>query len=261
MRLFSSEQKTLAVFAHPGHELQCLASLGVFSAKSTFLTDASASTGHSRLEQSVAALGTWGLEVNRGLATVSDREVYAMMLEADQYKIANLCAVVQCFLKHEKPEIIVIDSAEGYNPVHDFCHFLVLFAASKVCPSAKLLETPLTDHPHDLLGTDEAECFILNLDEQSAHNKRATIDGYCTMAGGMLHQEVKEMQGRFGEAAINREVLRPPLPLSDYLARFGDEKPFFERHGEQRVREKKYDKILRLDPHLAFALDVISKSS
>ncbi len=198
--------------------------------------------------------------MSNNLTTLSDDTLYAMLLDTDAQSINQHFIAIQNLLRCEAPDVIVTDSAEGYNPVHDYCHFLVVFAAKKVCPAARVLEVPLTEHPHDLENADEADCLIFDLDAQASQAKYTAITEYCDAEEDMLRQEVAEMQDNFGTAVLDREVLRPPLSLADYLSRFADDKPFFERHGERRVREEKYDKILRLHPHLAFALDVVSRS-
>jgi LmbE family N-acetylglucosaminyl deacetylase len=256
--LTGSLRKTLAIFAHPGHELQCLFALKRQNATVAFLTDASAGTGHARVVQSTTGLKTLGLGISTNWTPIADQALYEMLMDRDQCAILALNNAIQNLLRHERPQTIITDAAEGYNPAHDFCHFLVMAAVQMACPHARLVETPLTDDPHDMSGHAPSRCMVFDLTAPEVQQKSHAIDAYCEAAGGILQQEVRDMREQFGEAVIARELLRPALSQAAYLNRFEKEKPFFERHGERRVLEGKYDTLLRLHPHLVAALDIIS---
>ncbi|PHS23001.1 MAG: hypothetical protein COA84_11740 [Robiginitomaculum sp.] len=199
-----------------------------------------------------------GLSTSEHWEPITDHALYAMLMDRDRNAISALYGAIQSLLGNERPQTVVTDAAEGYNPAHDFCHFLVMLAVQIVCPNAQLVETPLTDDPHDLSGHEPSRCMIFDLTPSEIQQKSHVINAYCKTAGGILQQEVKDMRARFGEAVMVREILRPALSQEAYFNRFKKEKPFFERHGERRVKEGKYDRLLRLHPHLAYALGVIA---
>ncbi len=256
---FWQPAKTIAVFAHPGHELRCFGFLQHFAAEVLYISDASASSGKSRLSQSESLLQHNGLNIPSNELAVSDAKIYSALINQDrvwlldfyQKLCRNLCAA--------RPDLIITDAAEGYNPVHDLCHFLTMAAARACKFSGKIMATPLTRHPHDLDGFDISDCMMLDLDPDQVETKTAAINAYTTVAGGQLADEAKAMEEEFGPKVHGREVLCPVMSLSCYFDKYSDNRPYFEEYGEQRVQSNKYDQILRLRPHLAFALELLSE--
>jgi len=253
------KHKTIAVFAHPGHELRCFASLQRLSAEVLYLSDASASSGQPRLRQSSELLQTHGLQNIKPSLAVPDTDIYSAIMSKDHIWLSGFYRNLQQILQKKQPTLIITDSAEGYNPVHDLCHFLTVAAANTCLSPAKVMVTPLTDHPHELDGQNIADCMVLDLDECQVKVKVSAMNSYARIAGGQLADEAKTMEAEFGSGVHAREVLRPAIELSDYFARYSQRKPHFERYGEQRVQSNKYKEILRLHPHLAFALELLAE--
>jgi LmbE family N-acetylglucosaminyl deacetylase len=257
-----AEPNTLAIFAHPGHELRCLASLQHLKAKIAYLTDASASTGHSRLQQSQKGLAAVGLSVKLVSFTQPDARLYQGLLAQDRHWLYRLFAETCEFLQEQAPELIITDAAEGYNPAHELGHFLTLAAAKKICPHAQVLVTPLTDNPLVLpAGISLANCRVRDLNKTQQETKTRAMKAYAKAAGGMLQQEATEVEERFGPDVHKREILRPTFSARAYLDVYQGQKPFFERHGEKRVAENKYGDVIRLHPHLAFAMQELTELS
>ncbi|MCF6291761.1 MAG: hypothetical protein L3J04_00040 [Robiginitomaculum sp.] len=252
------QEKVIAIFAHPGHELRCFGFLQSLSAKVLYLSDASASTGQQRLQQSSELLQDYGLQALDSEIAVSDTEVYLAIMTKDQAWMADFYHKLCFIIQKEQPDIIITDAAEGYNPVHDLCHFLTLAAVKTSKLQTKIMVTPLTEHPHELDGHDITDCMVLDMTNNQSQIKTSAINSYAKAAGGQLANEAKAMEAEFGVDVNAREILRPPISLPDYFNRYSKCKPHFERYGEQRVQSKKYKEILRLHPHLAFALNFLS---
>ncbi len=160
--------QSIAVFAHPGHELRCLSSLQKYQSRIAYLTDASASTRRGRSEQSCAGLGAIGLSHVGASLTQSDAVLYEKLLAQDRNWLSLLFEETCNILHETSPDLIITDAAEGYNPAHDLCHFLVCFAAQKTAKMARIVVTPLTDNPLDLAGSKPKECLIYSLTKARA---------------------------------------------------------------------------------------------
>ncbi|MBL4616499.1 MAG: hypothetical protein JKY46_02305 [Robiginitomaculum sp.] len=252
------QNNTIAIFAHPGHELRCFGFLQHLSAKILYLSDASASTGQQRLQQSGDLLQDYGLQTLDSTMAIPDIEIYLALMSKDQTWLSYFYHKLRFILQKEQPSLIITDAAEGYNPVHDLCHFLTLAAVRANKLPVKIMVTPLTEHPHELDGHEITNCMVLDMNHKQSQIKTSAMNAYAKTAGGQLANEAKAMEAEFGTAVNTREILRPPISLSDYFNRYSKHKPHFEHYGEQRVQSKKYKEILRLHPHLAFALNFLS---
>ncbi|MEE2565259.1 hypothetical protein [Hyphobacterium marinum] len=247
----------LAIFAHPGHELRALHALHELDARIVFLTDASASTGESRLHLSDATLA--GAEIARhcGFEPLPDRALYNALLDRDAAVLERVLTQLTSLIAREVPALLITDSAEGYNPAHDLCHFLVLAAAQRARLNAPVFDIALNDDPSDFAHARPRDCRVFDLDAQDQARKLAAIEDYTERAGPFLRREAVELLDRYGAAGQAREILRPALGFDAYLNAFSGTPPFFERHGRARVAEGKYKQALTLETHLQPVLETL----
>lgn len=254
--LDANHQSALAIFAHPGHELRALHALQALNARLIYLTDASAGTGESRLGLSDATLQGAHLARLSGLEPLPDAHVYAALADQDSALLHTILGTLTGLISQERPHLVITDSAEGYNPAHDLCHFLVLAAAAQAgCGS--VFEIALNHDPADFRHARPEDCHVFDLDPAAQASKLAVIKDYTIRAGPVLRREAVGLLSRYGEAGQAREILRPALGLRDYLNQFSDEAPFFEQHGRKRVAQGKYASALTLNDHLRPVLERI----
>ncbi|GJL96457.1 MAG: hypothetical protein DHS20C06_02740 [Hyphobacterium sp.] len=242
------ENAPLAIFAHPGHELRILHALKQLQASCLFLTDASASTGRSRIHLTDQTLISAGLPKRELFAPQPDSTLYAVMTSGIDAPLRVLRNDIIALLEKRMPRFLITDSAEGYNPVHDLCHFMVIsIAANKRIP---VFDIALDGDPADFGHARPENCLDFTMDAPALSAKLLLIQNYIDAAGPQLSQEAEQLLARYGRGAQAKEILRPALQWTEYDSAFRVRAPFFEEHGRRRVREGKYESALTYSDHL-----------
>ena len=249
---------TLAVFAHPGHELRALHALGSLQAKTLFLTDASASTGVSRIPLSVETLSQADIPPASRFKPIPDAALYRALMDQKIDLFTDLARQIARQIDRVSPDFVLTDSAEGYNPAHDICHFLSLAAARRSRTQPHVYDVALNHDPLDFAHADPRDCKVFDLDAAAIARKRGAIEAYVQRAGDMLAREAEGLLKQFGDQGQAREILRPALSRRAYFKAFADTPPFFESHGLKRVREGKYSRALTRD-HVVPVIDALEE--
>jgi LmbE family N-acetylglucosaminyl deacetylase len=244
----TSPNAPLAVFAHPGHELRILHALGALGASCLYLTDASGSTGVSRLPLTTDLLADAGLPGRIPFPFIADAALYAALMTRDEAVIDRLRRDLSDHVTRLRPAFLITDSAEGYNPAHDLCHFVALELGQSL--GVPVYDIALDGDPGDFGHARREDCRVWSLDGAALARKLAFVRDYAALAGHQLAGEAKHLLARYGDEAQAKEILRPALGWRAYDALWTHEAPFFERHGLKRVREGKYTSALTYRDHL-----------
>lgn len=212
------------------------------------LTDGSGSTGQGRLESTTRVLQRTGARQGPIYGRMSDRDIYAGILDQDLDLFRRLADELRDALVAHEATCVVGDSVEGYNPSHDVCR-LTIDAAVRM--ASRALKTPIANYDFVLVGSPDdipdALCdrvVRVTLDDDALARKLESANGYPELAG-----EVAAAMERFGTAPFRCEVLRP-VDLENRLGWRSDEVPFYERYGEKRVAEGVYSRVLRFREHV-----------
>lgn len=242
------------VVAHPGHELCVHGWLESARPMVFVLTDGSGHAGKSRLSSTTRLLSAAGAKQGSIYGRFPDAAIYAAILNHDFRFFINLAIELSEAFVREQIEYVAGDAIEGYNPVHDVCR-LVTDAAVEIMHLARgrrpasydfLTVSPPDDCPESL--RDRA--IWLHLDDSSLERKLAAARAYAEIAG-----EVNTALGEMGTEAFRVECLRPV----ESSCRPGDEAwrdpwvnqpPWYERHGERRVADGYYRRVLRYREHV-----------
>jgi hypothetical protein len=142
---------------------------------------------------------------------------------------------------------VVADAAEGYNPGHDLCRYIVDAAIACARPGLpdtfRSFEIDLAAAPAAAGGgTDRGVC--LELDEAALERKLTAARAYLEMA-----EEVDAALARWGASAFRREYLREAaIGLGDPPP--ADSAPYYERHGDRRRTEGTYEQVIRYREHI-----------
>ena len=204
------------------------------------LTDGSGSTEAPRLDESRAVLARAGARPAATFGAMTDRAAYAALMAGDARPFVQARDALVDTLLTDGVRGVVIDAAEGYNPVHDVCHWIGRAAvrhARRFGLETTTFEVDLISHP-DTAG----EGLRVALDDQAFARKLAAIAGYVALKG-----EAEAAFSRYGQEAFRVEFLRrvddaPPPPPSWI--------PFYEQVGEERVRAGVYSSVLRYRDHV-----------
>jgi hypothetical protein len=240
-RLLSPNVSWVLVLAHPGHELRAYHFLERVRPFVAVLTDGSGSTGTPRVGDSHAILERAGGRPAPVFGVMSDRDAYAALMAADARPFLPLMTAIADMLARVRARAVVIDAAEGYNPVHDLCHWIgrsAVVTARALGAQIELFELDLVSRPD---GAGEGVRLVL--DDEAFARKLEAVASYDT-----LRSEAEAAFAHYGRDAFRVEWLRrvtedalPPAP--SWI-------PFYEQVGEARVREGRYGSVLRYGAHV-----------
>lgn len=234
------------MLAHPGHELRVFGHLERHAPVVHVLTDGSGHTGRSRLWRTTEVLREAGASRGSVWGRFTDAELYSALRRADHGRFVGLARELEDAFSSDGPVVVAGDAAEGFNPGHDVCRLVVNAAvglAAALGARVESLEFPLEAAP-DAGAAETAGAWVLVLDDACLSRKLEAARRYVEIG-----EDVEAAVGRFGVEAFRTEVLRPVRYGFDLRGRVGDP-PFYEVHGEARVREGFYTDVVRFATHV-----------
>ena len=240
--------RPLLLIAHPGHELRLFGWLRQAKPLIAILTDGSGSTGISRIDLSEKLVAATGGEIVMP-GRFAESELYDIMLHADVAPLAQMVGELAERMRAEGTRMIVCDAGEGYHPGHDLCLPLATRAA-ELCRGAggaaqiRQCEYRVVGDPR----AGGAKELVLALDDATLRDKIRESRSYAAASGDVLSQEVQYMFETYGEDSFRYEGLSP---AGTEAAQLHDGLRYYERRGEERVREGRYRQVLRHATHIA----------
>ena len=241
----------ILVFAHPGHELRAHHVMEMVCPAVFVLTDGSGSSDEPRLDDSLALLAQSGARPAATFGALTDRAAYAALMAADARPFVAIVDVLADTLITESVQAVLIDAAEGYNPVHDVCHWIGRAATTRARAFGAridLFEVDLVSHPDS-----SGDGLRVVLDDQAFARKLDAISRYDAIKG-----EADAAFERYGQDAFRveflRHVLDGPAPPPSWV-------PYYEKVGEERVRAGTYTSVLRYGSHVKPVIDTILESA
>jgi hypothetical protein len=241
----SHREPWLLIFAHPGHELRAYHFIERVRPTVFVLTDGSGSTAESRLAESGALLEQAGARAATTFGPLTDREAYAALMVADAAPFLECAHAIADTLVSQGVRSVLVDAAEGYNPVHDVCHWLGRSAvrrARQLGASIDLFELDLIAHPDP---PDAGLRFVL--DDDAFARKLEATSRYVSVKA-----ETDAAFERYGREAFRVELLRH---VADKAPPPASWVPYYEQVGEARVREGRYASVLRYGSHVRRVID------
>jgi hypothetical protein len=233
------------VVAHPGHELRILEFMSQTRPLVAVLTDGSASTGQSRLTHTAALLEQIGATPATVFGRLTDRDAYAAMMSGEWSAFLQIALDLSAAFRAHQITAVAMDAAEGYNPVHDMCRILAESAASLLRAHAPaLFEFDLLGHPDG-----RGDGIRLHLDDAAFARKLDAVKRYDVLAA-----EAQTAFDAYGIDAFRTEFLRVAPATSLPPA---SEIPYYERVGDERVRQGRYAETLRYGAHVRPLMSVL----
>lgn len=250
-----TEQRTILVIAHPGHELRVHGWLEATAPAVWILTDGSGHTGRSRIDSTTRVLESTGAMPGPVYGSMSDADLYNTVLGFNHQPFIDLVDKLAAAILSEQVDCIAGDAEEGYNPGHDTCR-LVINAAVKLVQHKS--SKPIRNYDFTLAGPPD-QCpdelrdhsLWLNLDDEAFARKLSAARNYPE-----LQAEVETALN--GANRFRVECLRPVNPHSFATRSSADEPPYYEQYGEKQVKSGYYKQVLRYNEHmlpLARAMD------
>jgi len=244
------------VVAHPGHELRVFGWMEQARPLVFVLTDGSGSGGEARIESTTAVLARTAARTGSVYGWMSDREIYTAILAHDFGRFTALADRLAGRMVDDDAGYVVGDAVEGYNPSHDVCR-LVINAAVRM--SARERGAPVATYDFLLVGAPDqcpdglrARAVWLRLDDPALRRKLEAARSYPELTG-----EVEHALDRYGVAPFRTECLRPVDVTDPYGGWDPAEVPYYESHGEKRVAEGVYDRVLRFREHVQPLADAL----
>lgn len=182
---FDSKAKTLVVFSHPNHEIAVLALVARMRPQLVFLTDGG---GEHRVNETRNSLKELGLESKAIYLPNTEKDFYNALLHLDTIYFAKVAANLRAILNEQKPEQILCDAVEFYNPVHDMS--LPILLAAEDAGLNGVFEVPLLYQkpgPEEIYGVQTVPDYERNrieielTPEESSLKERALSNIYTIL--------------------------------------------------------------------------------
>jgi hypothetical protein len=236
------------VIAHPGHELRVHGWLEWARPTVFVLTDGSGHGSDGRLASSARLIQRSGGRTGSVCGRFTDRELYDTILEGRVSVLTGLVTELADAFVEGRFEYVVADAAEGYNPSHDLCRYVVDAAVETARAglpgSFRSFEMDLAAAPDRAAGGASVRAVRMDLDDEALERKLGAARAYVEMSA-----EVDAALDRWGAAAFRVECLRE-TPLDGDDQEPAEIPPYYERHGERRRADGTYDQVIRYREHI-----------
>ncbi|MCA9189624.1 MAG: hypothetical protein R3E01_06635 [Pirellulaceae bacterium] len=260
MTMFAAQTpNVLAIFGHPGHELFLFQWFTQTRCQFNCFTDGSGGTMADRTAYSRNVIdlvnGTYGPVF--GLA--SDKQLYQDILNGNANRVTAWTERLIETALQLKPETIVTDPFEYFNPVHDLANSvtdIVIAALSQRGIHCRKLVYP-NEYPRQF---DAAAARItISLDAQQIAAKQIVVEGYEPLR----HELARLTQQQKLDALRCETLFDDPVRLHAIPAAADTpfERVHYEDYGRQMIANGLYSRLLTLDGHYrAFVASVIDRS-
>jgi hypothetical protein len=240
----------LLVLAHPGHELCAYHFIERVKPTVAVLTDGSGSNGASRLHETAQLLASVGARPGPMFGAMPDRDAYAALMAGESGVFDQYVEQLADYIVANRVRAVVADAAEGYNPVHDVCHWMARAAVDRAALrgcSAELFEIDLIARPGG-----QGDGLRLALDDDAFARKLEAVNAYQALAG-----EAQAAFERHGVDAFRTEFVRAAgdasIPAATWV-------PYFEEVGRSRVRSGLYTSVLTYSGHVRPVIEALARA-
>jgi len=229
--------------SHPGHELRVLRWIETLHPTVFVLTDGSGKSGTPRIELSREIVAETGCVAGSVFGRFSDLDVYRALLTGNMDAIAEATIELADEIIRRDVRSVIADAFEFYNPAHDLCAVMAGLATER----ARIATGREIDRYEFAVIAPSGEGKTIELDDATVRRKIAIAHRVDD-----LRVEVDGLLAVHGNDVLLREVLRP-LPANAAPPR-PNEKPFYEKRGEEQVAAGRYETVLRYESHFAPAV-------
>jgi hypothetical protein len=187
---------------------------------------------------------------------LTDRALYAAILNRDSNLFLGLVDELAGALQRHRVEYVVGDAAEGKILAHDVWR-LVINAAVGIVNRAENNQVSNFDYlvmgrPDDCSEAPSATSICLRLDDEAFVRKLEAARGYPEVA-----DEVEATLKQIGIEAFRAEWLRL-VDGWNQCPGLTHEPPAYERHGEQQVLAGHYERVIRYREHVLPLAEALS---
>jgi len=196
-------RRTALVVAHPGHELL----LHGWMEEARPLVFVLTSGPDSCIDTTSEVITRAGARPGGIFGRFSDDAFHQALLLREKDCFHSLTQELADAFLNDSIDIVVADSAEGFDPAHDLCRVLV----DAACALASRVRTPLRNFEFPLIGRrmSRATAIRQRLEDDAWDRKKVSIAAYNTPA-----TEIESLRTRMGDDALREESLRLATPWS-----------------------------------------------
>lgn len=253
------QHKTALLVGHPGHELRVYHWLELNHPEVGCLTDGSGGIEEPRMDSTLRLLSRAGAVPGAIFSQVSDKALYRMLLDGQMDFFAGLVEdLSQSWIAAGVTEVVG-DAAEGFNPTHDICRFIIDAAVARMRlltgREVRNLEFALQASPNVCPDHLRERAVWLHLDDQAMERKVAAAFDYAE-----LKTEVEAALQHYGTQAFATECLYPSNTEA-MLKLWEHEPPAYDRHGRQRVSEGRYQDPIFYRQHVAPVIQAVQDAA
>lgn len=221
------------------------------------LTDGSGHAGVPRIASTALVLERAGARPGEVFGPLTDAALYRAVLEFRSHVVTDLAEHIARVIIRDQIDVVAGDDAEGFNPTHDLCR-LVVDAAVRLARRATgrpiaNLAFALMEAPGAAPSNDGRPASTLILDDAALSRKLAAATAYAEMAG-----EVAAARARWTDEAFRVETFRHVGEGECWAP--GDQPPFYERYGAERVRDGMYTEVIEYDRHMRPIISALAAS-
>jgi hypothetical protein len=241
------------IHAHPGHELYVFGWVKLARPRIFVLTDGSGRTSRGRAQSTANLIDSVGAKKGEIFCPLTDQAIYDAILTGNISLFETLLETIASALIAHDIDFVAGDAVEGFNPSHDICRFLIDGAVAlvkrrtgQVIPN---YEISLTTWEHGKPERHDSECRHLILSDVSLEQKLRSAFAYEE-----LREEVLEHTRANATEHFRTECFRKVR--TELSARISDT-PYYERVGQERVRDGIYRTPLRYREHVLPIFDAV----
>jgi hypothetical protein len=240
------EGNAALIIGHPGHELRIYHWVETARPLTFVLTDGSGRGQQSRLPSTANVLRRAGAKPAPIFGRWTDAQAYEILLSGNLGALAGLTRELGQALVANEIQAVVADAMEGFNPTHDLCRHMtnaaVLTANRATGWKIANFDFVLVAPPDTASEVIRDQCIRLQLDPAALARKRVAAENYPE-----LKEEIDAAISKFGLEIFATELLRP---VAADLSANHEGRPFYETHGEDRVKQGHYHQVIRYREHV-----------
>lgn len=250
-----SFSRAALVVAHPGHELRLYGWMEAVRPRLFVLTDGSGRSGIGRVPSTSRIVELTGSARGEIYGLYTDAEIYVAILQQRFDFFEHLRNVLCDALIANGIDLVVGDSIEGYNSIHDVCRLVIDSAVEQA--NGQTRGRPLVNYDFPVVG--RANCgsndtaIRIKLSGPVLKRKIAAARGYLELA-----VEVEASFSELGAEAFDTECLRS---VANALQESVADKPFYEIHGERQVAAGHYKQAIRYREHILPIAEALSSNT
>ena len=245
-----NDNKPLMVFGHPNHEFAVLGLVQRHKPYMIFLTDGG---GQFRVNETRNSLSSLNLQEQAFFLNYPEKLLYDALLEKNSDIFLEIVNHLRALFFYIKPDFILCDAIEFYNPLHDTTLPLVMKTLNLMSsPSIPVYEIPLVYQQNSDIekyicqrfpDSENVDKVLIELTpDELSFKLRMREECYLSLASQMGNV-LSELDGEYlGTEVFGRTRFPTRMPGQEYRLRY-------EWRGELLKNQNHVDNVITMQEH------------